>query len=101
MTEIIQKALEKTSSIPEGGEKTNYLLMVNVLNSWNQNLALLNTSTTALIGDMNLYIETLERYSTELDNTFGKIIEMAKEEAKKKEEEERRQLEEPQKKQPT
>jgi hypothetical protein len=42
---------------------------------------------------MNLYIETLEKYSTEIDNTFTSIVEKARkmaEEQQKQQEEQRK-----------
>jgi len=76
--------------MPDGEAKKNSLLILAVFQSWNQNLNLLNANIFNLIGDMNLYIETLEKYSTELDNTFTSILEQAKKAA----EEQRKQQEE-------
>jgi hypothetical protein len=89
-TESIKNALEEVMKMPDGEAKKNSLLILTVFQSWNQNLNLLNASIVNLIGDMNLYIETLERYSTELDNTFTSIIDQAKKMA----EEQRKQQEE-------
>lgn len=87
MNETLKESLESLKKMPEGKDKTQFLLMLNVLNNINQNLNLLITSISSLIGDMNLYIETLERYSTELDNTLTDIFE----EARKIAEEQRKQ----------
>jgi hypothetical protein len=89
-TESIKTALDGVMKMPDGEAKKNSLLLLTIFQSWNQNLNLLNANIVNLIGDMNLYIETLEKYSTELDNTFTSIIEQAKKEA----EEQRRQQEE-------
>lgn len=56
---------------------------------------LLTTNANGLREDFELYIDTLERYSTELDNTLEKIFESAR----KMEEEEQRKQEELRKKQ--
>jgi hypothetical protein len=89
-TESIKTALDGVMKMPDGEAKKNSLLLLIVFQSWNQNLNLLNANIVNLIGDMNLYIETLEKYSTELDNTFTSTIEQAKKEA----EEQRKQQEE-------
>jgi hypothetical protein len=94
LTESLKKTLEEVLKMPEGETKRNALLILAVFQTWNQNLNLLNFNISTLIGDMNLYIETLERYSTELDNTFTKIIEGARKMA----EEQQRQQEEQRKK---
>lgn len=97
----LKQLWETITKMPVGEAKDMALMIFSVFQMVNQNLLMLNTTTISLIGDMNLYIETLERYSTELDNTFAKIIEMAKEEAKKKEDEQRKQLEELKKRVPS
>ena len=86
-SEDIAKSIMK---LPEGQLKTTALSSLALLNTWHQNVNLFNTTTAYLIGDMTLYIETLERYSTELDNTLTDIFEMAE----KKAEEQRKQKEE-------
>jgi hypothetical protein len=73
MTEGLKNALEAVSKMPEGDAEKGALLMLIVFQTWNQNLYLLNVSICNLIRDMNLYIETLEKYSTEIDNTFTSI----------------------------
>lgn len=90
MTENLSESLENVMKMPEGEAKTTSLFMLTLFHTWNQHLNLLNTTISALIGDMNLYIETLERYSVELDSTLTDIFERAKkmheEELKKQEE---------------
>lgn len=83
MTETLKASLEKVMKMPEGEAKTTSLFILSLFHTWNQNLNLLNASIGALIGDMNLYIETLERYSTELDSTLTNIFELAEKEAEK------------------
>jgi hypothetical protein len=93
MTEWLKNAFEGVLKMPEGEAKKSALLMLVVFQTWNQNLSLLNVSIGNLIGDMNLYIETLEKYSTEIDNTFTSIVEKARkmaEEQQKQQEEQRK-----------
>lgn len=97
MNENFNKSLESVMKMPEGEAKTTSLLILTLFHTWNQNLNLLNTTISALIGDMNLYIETLERYSTELDSTLTDIFEKAKKIA----EEQRKRQEELKKKEPS
>jgi len=96
-TQTLKESLDSVLKMPEGEAKTTALLTLSLFNSWNQNLNLLNTNIVALINDMNLYIETLERYSAELDNTLTKIFE----EAKRMAEEQLKQQEELKKKEPS
>jgi len=96
-TQTLKESLESVLKMPEGEAKTTALLTLSLFNSWNQNLNLLNTNIVALINDMNLYIETLERYSTELDNTLTNIFE----EAKRMAEEQLKQQEELKKREPS
>jgi len=81
MTESMKNALDEIMKMPDGEAKKSSLLLLAVFQSWNQNFNLLNVNIGNLVGDMNLYIETLERYSNELDNTFQSLIEQAKKEA--------------------
>ena len=83
------------------------LVVFAVFQSWNQDLEMLNANMVSLIGDMNLYIETLEGYSSELDKTLTKIFgdarqyaEKCKDEQRKQQEEQLKQQEELMKKQP-
>jgi len=90
MTESLQETLKNVVKMPEGKEKTFGYLILSMFNTWNQNFNLLNITVGALLSDMNLYIETLERYSMELDSTLTTIFEGAKkmaEEQQKKQEE--------------
>jgi hypothetical protein len=96
----LKSALEATLKMPDGQPKTNTLLLIAYLNTWNSNVNMVNITTASLIQDMNLYIETLERYSTELDSTLNGIFEKAREYARTKEEEERKQQEELRKRKP-
>jgi len=96
-TQTLRETLENVLKMPEGETKTSALLTLSLFNGWNQNLNLLSTVIVALINDMNLYIETLERYSTELDNTLTEIFTQAKQYA----EQQQKQQEELKKKEPT
>lgn len=90
MTKPLQETYENVTKMPEGREKMFSFLILSMFNTWNQNFNLLNSTIVALVGDMNLYIETLERYSTELDSTLADIFEQAEkmaEERRKKQEE--------------
>ena len=90
MTQSLQETSENVLKMPEGKEKMFALLILSMFNTWNNNFNLLNITVGALLSDMNLYIETLERYSTELDSTLTDIFEGAKkmaEEQRKKQEE--------------
>jgi len=97
MEEGLKKYLVETSKMPEGEVKTQSLLLATVVNGITQNYNMLGSSVTSLIGDMNLYIETLESYSIELDNTLGDIFK----EAEKRVEEQQTQQEELRKKEPS
>ena len=88
--DTLRSALDGVMKMPDGEAKKNALLLLAVFQSWNQNLNLLNSSIVNLTGDMNLYIETLERYSTELDNTLKSIFEQAKKMAEEQQEEQRK-----------
>jgi len=93
LTEGLKNALEGVLKMPDSEAKKGALLMLVVFQTWNQNLNLLNVSIANLVGDMNLYIETLEKYSTEIDNTFTSIVEKARkmaEEQQKQQEEQRK-----------
>jgi hypothetical protein len=96
----LKSALETTLKMPEGQPKTYALLLIAYLNTWGSNVNMVNITTASLMQDMNLYIETLERYSTELDSTLNSIFERAIESARKTEEEQRRQQEELSKRKP-
>jgi len=96
----LKSALEATLKMPDGQPKTNALLLIAYLNTWNSNVNMVIITTASLFQDMNLYIETLERYSTELDSTLNGIFEKAREYARTKEEEERKQQEELRKRKP-
>ena len=93
----LKKYLMETSQMPEGEVKTQSLLLATVVNGITQNYNMLGSSVASLIGDMNLYIETLESYSTELDNTLSDIFK----EAEKQAEEQRKQQEDLRKKEPS
>jgi len=96
MTKDVSKSHEIAKGMPDVQTKTVSLLLVSVFDTWRRNFDLLNTTINALIGDIDLYIETLERYSIELDSTLTNIFE----EAKKMAEEQRKKQEELMKKKP-
>jgi len=100
LNQDLKSALTETLKLPEGQAKTFTILLISYLNTLNHNLNLMNTMTASLIGDMNLYIETLERYSTELDSTLNSIFQMARDKAKEMEDERRKQQEEFMKRKP-
>ena len=85
---------ESAMKMPEGEAKTTALFIMTLMNNWNQNLNAVNSYVTALVGDMNLYIDTLENYSTELDNTLTDIFDRAK---KRAEEQYKKQIEQQEK----
>ena len=90
MTDTTKACLEGTMKMPEGQAKDRALMLTSLIQSWMQNINLLNTTTTNLIVDMSIYIDTLESYSTKLDNTLTDIFQrarkMAEEEEKRREE---------------
>ena len=93
----LKESLEEVMEMPEGKKKTESLLMLTLVNTLNQNSNLLLTNIGYIVDIMNLYIDTLERYSMELDNTLTSIFE----EAKKRVEEQQKQQEKLRKKEPT
>jgi len=93
----LKESLDQVLEMPEGKKKTESLLMLTLVNTLNQNSNLLLTNIGYIVDTMNLYIDTLERYSMELDNTLTSIFE----EAKKRVEEQQKQQEELRNKEPT
>jgi len=100
LSQDLKSALADTLKLPDGQAKTFLILLIGYLNNVNQNMNLMSTMTASLIGDMNLYIETLERYSTELDSTLNNVFETIRENVKRAEEEQRKRQEELMKKKP-
>ena len=80
----LKESIDQVLEMPEGKKKTESLLMLTLINSMNQNSNLLLTNIGYIVDTMNLYIETLERYSMELDNTLTSIFEEAKKMAEKR-----------------
>jgi len=67
-----------------GPTKTMALIFHSVISSLGNSITLLTSNVNTVFADMNLYNETLERYSTELDNTLESIFEQAKKRAEEK-----------------
>ena len=97
MSKELTESYEKIIKMTDDRVRTVSLLIWSIFKTWKHNFNLLNANIGALIGDMDLYIETLEKYSTELDSTLTDIFEKAKEIAEKK----RKQQEELRKKEPS
>lgn len=92
--EGLKDLLKDVDKMPEGERRTTSLWVLTLFNNWNQNVIMLSTIVANLITDMNLYVETLEKYSTELDNTLTEIFEKAEkiaEERRKQQEEQRKE----------
>lgn len=89
ITEGLESIFEQVGKVPEE-TKPFALLLYAVVSSINTSLTLLIANVNTVLADMNLYNETLEQYSTELDKTLTGIFEgakkMAEEELKKQEE---------------
>lgn len=101
MTYGLDRSLEAQSKMQSSDGLVVMQGISSILQMYHQNFVLLNNNISALIKDMNLYIETLEKYSTELDNTLSGIFQMAEDKAKKDAEEQQKQQEELMKKQPS
>lgn len=77
MQETLKQGLETVNKMPDGEVKTNLLPLISVYQMWKQKFDSVNANTNSLLSDLNLYIETLEKYSAELDGTLCGIFSQA------------------------